>query len=319
MNADEIYKIIKTQSNGKVFPENLDVSARIVENVLTDKYDLKGTDTVESYNDAIVQGLMDVPLDSIEVGDDIVSALGSPYISKRATQEDQIGVSRYEMFQNSNMHLKPEYKDAYELTDKMYSKEMYAFAREILKAVETKLPPENKLRDEYGNQTPFGKYVIPLLTSEIARFAVIKAVAPKVNFTYDKDTGEIAYDYKDLKRTSLLGMGIIADCPEDEAVSVINHIRSGIKNIQPSDKEKLASALLKSIKGTSLESFKLAEMIVGRAQAGLDWRIDATKDIGDIESLRNKKTDFEYTWNKVIDFWSKFTDGVKESDRKSVV
>ena len=211
------------------------------------------------------------------------------------------------------MHLKPEYKDAYELTDKMYSKEMYAFAREILKAVETKLPPENKLRDEYGNQTPFGKYVIPLLTSEIARFAVIKAVAPKVNFTYDKDTGEIAYDYKDLKRTSLLGMGIIADCPEDEAVSVINHIRSGIKNIQPSDKEKLASALLKSIKGTSLESFKLAEMIVGRAQAGLDWRIDATKDIGDIESLRNKKTDFEYTWNKVIDFWSKFTDGVKES------
>lgn len=313
MNADEIYKIIKAQSNGKVFPENLDVSARIVENVLTDKYDLKGTDTVESYNDAIVQGLMDVPLDSIEVGDDIVSALGSPYISKRATQEDQIGVSRYEMFQNSNMHLKPEYKDAYELTDKMYSKDMYAFAREILKAVETKLPAENKLRDEYGNQTPFGKYVIPLLTSEIARFAVIKAVAPKVNFTYDKDTGEIAYDYKDLKRTSLLGMGIIADCPEDEAVSVINHIRSGIKNIQPSDKEKLASALLKSIKGTSLESFKLAEMIVGRAQAGLDWRIDATKDIGDIESLRNKKTDFEYTWNKVIDFWSKFTDGVKES------
>ena len=134
---------------------------------------------------------------------------------------------------------------------------------------------------------------------------------PKATFSYDKETGELAYDYNSLKRTSLLGMGIIADCPEDEAVSLINHLRHGIKHIHPSDKEKLASALLRSIKGTNLESFKLAEMIVDRTQAGLDWRIDATKDIGDIESLRNKKTDFEYTWNKVIEFWSKFTDAVK--------
>lgn len=312
MNSEGIYKLIKEQSNGKVFPKDLNVSQKIVENVLTDKYALFGTDTVESYNDAIVQGLMDVPLDSIEVGDDIISALGSPYISKRATKEDQIGVSRYEMYQNGNMHLRPEYKDAYELTDKMYSKEMYTFAKEILKAVESKLSPDNKLHDEYGNQTPFGKYVIPLLTSEIARFAVIKAVDPKATFSYDKETGELAYDYDSLKHTSLLGMGIIADCPEDEAVSLINHLRSGIKKIHASDKEKLASALLRSIKGTNLESFKLAEMIVDRTQAGLDWRIDATKDIGDIESLRNKKTDFEYTWNKVIEFWSRFTDSVKE-------
>ena len=107
-------------------------------------------------------------------------------------------------------------------------------------------------------------------------------------------------------------MGIIADCPENEAISLVNKLRKGIKNISTSDKEKLASALWKSIKGTNLDSFKLAEMIVNRTEAGLDWRIDATKDIGDIESIRNKKTDFEYTWNKVIDFWSKFTDGVKE-------
>lgn len=313
LDAEGIYKRIKEQSNGKVFPKDLDVTQNIVENVLDDSYELFGAQSVESYNDHIVMGLMDVPLDSIEVGDDIISALGSPYISKRATKDDQIGVSRYEMYQHGNMHLRNEYKDAYELTDKMYTKEMYSFAKEILQAVESKLPANTKLHDQYGNATPYGKYVIPLLTSEIARFAVIKAVDPKATFSYDKETGELAYDYNSLKRTSLLGMGIIADCPEDEAVSLINNLRHGIKHIHPSDKEKLASALLRSIKGTNLESFKLAEMIVDRTQAGLDWRIDATKDIGDIESLRNKKTDFEYTWNKVIEFWSKFTDAVKES------
>ena len=312
LNSKEIYNIIKQQANGKVFPKDLDVTEQIVNNVLTNRYDLKGAESLESYNDSIVQGLMDVPLDSIEVGDDIVSVLSSPFVSKRATQEDQIGVSRYEMYQNHNPHLKAEYQEAYDLTDKMYSKEMYAFAKEILTALESKLPEDKKLHDQYGNATPYGKYIIPLLTSEIARFAVIKSVDPKANFSYDKNTGELSYDYDSLKKTSLIGMGIIADCPENEAKSVINHIRRGIKRIPPSDKEKFASALWKSIKGTNLESFKLAEMIVGRTEAGLDWRIDATKDIGDIESLKNNKTDFKYTWNKIIDFWSKFTDGVKE-------
>ncbi len=312
MDAQGIYNLIKSQANGKVFPEDLDVSKKIVENVLQNRYELHGFDTVESYNDYIVQGLMDVPLDSIEVGDDIVSALSTPYISKRATQEDQIGVSRYEMFQKNNPHMRMEYKDAYELTDKMYTKEMYSLAKEVLAGVESKLPEDCKLHDQYGNATPYGKYVIPLLTSEIAKFAIIKAVDPKASFSFNSNTGEISYDYNSLKGTSLLGMGIIADSPENEAISLVNHLRKGIRKINASDKEKLASALLKSIKGTNFDSFKLAEMIVDRTQAGLDWRIDATKDIGDIESLRNKKTDFEYTWNKVIDFWSKFTDGVKE-------
>ena len=312
MNAEQIYNIIKEQSNGKVFPEDLDVTENIVSNVLKDKYALTGTDSVESYNDSIMQGLMDVPLDSIEVGDDIISVLSSPYISKRAIAPDQIGLSRYDMYLDGNPHLRNEYKDTYEMTDKMYEKEMSSLAKEILTGIESKLPNNKKLHDEHGNQTPYGKYVIPLLTSEIAKFAVIKAVSPKADFTYNQETGEIAYDYNALKKTSLLGMGIIADSPEDEAELLIKHLRKGIKNINASDKEKLASALLKSIKGTNLESFKLAEMIVDRTQAGLDWRIDATKDIGDIESVRNKKTDFEYTWNSVIKFWSKFTDGIKE-------
>ncbi|MFQ8626795.1 MAG: hypothetical protein ACLSA2_10270 [Candidatus Gastranaerophilaceae bacterium] len=216
------------------------------------------------------------------------------------------------MYQTGNQHLRPDTQETYDLADKMYTKEMLSLAREVLNALNSKLPEGNKLNDENGNATQFGKYVIPLLTAEIAKFAIIKGVKPDAEFSYDRETGEITYKYKDLKNTSLLSMGIIADSPEDEAKSVINKIKSGINKISVADKEKLASALWKSIKGTNADSFKLAEMIVSRAEAGLDWRIDATKDIGDIESVRNKLTDFEYTWDKVIDFWSRFTDGVKE-------
>lgn len=312
-DATEIYKIIKNNSNGKVFPKNLDVTENIVSNVLKGKYKLNGAKSKDSYNETILKGLMDVPLDSIELGDDIVSVLASPIITKRAASEKQLGKSRFEMYQEHNPHVDPKYRNIYENVDKMYEKEMSYLAKEVFKILtEFKLPAENRLYDEHGNATAYGKYVIPHLTAEIAKFAIIKSVAPKAEFSYNKETGEISYDYNALKQTSLLDMGIIASSPEDEARQLISKIRSGIKNISPNDKEKLTSALLKSIKGTNVESFKLAEMIVNRSEAGLDWRIDATKDIADIESLRNQKTDFEFSWNKVINFWKNFTATIRQ-------
>jgi len=311
-NAHEIFETINKQKDEKVFPKDLDVSEKIVKNVINNSYDLKGTDTEDLYKDAVVQGLMDLPLDAIEIGDDIAGVLSSPYISKRATKEDQIGVSRFDLYKEGNPHIKPEYEKAYRQTNRMYTQEMATLATGVLANVNDKLPENNKLFDKSGNTTEYGKYVLPLLTAEIARFAIIKGVSPKADFNYDNETGEISYDYKNLKKTSLTEMGIIADSPEDEAISVVKKLRNNIGKIENSNKDKLAKALFKSIKGTDANSFKLAEMIVDRSQAGLDWRIDATKDIGDIESVRNGKTDFEYTWNQVINFWSKFTDAVKE-------
>ena len=313
-NTDEIMKKITSLSDGKTFPKNMDVNKDIIANVLNDTYLLHGTESTDSYDDLITRGLMDLPLDSVEVGDVISAVLASPFMSKRAIKDDQIGVSRFDMYKNGNKHVLPQFKHAYDLTDRMYNNEMKTFAKEVLQNLETRMEKEdgNKLRDKNGNPTDYGKYVIPLLTAEIAKFAIIKSVSPDAKFTYNKNTGEITYDYKTLKNTSLTGMGIIAVSPEDEAISLVSKIRHRIKRINDSDKSDFTNALWQSIKGTDSTSFKLAEMIIDRTQAGLDWRIDATKDIGDIGSVRNKKTDFEYTWNNIIKFWSKFTDAVKE-------
>lgn len=311
-SPEEITSLIKSLSNGKVFPKKLHINQNIIENVLNSDYNLKGLQNNETYKEAILHNIMDTPLDSIEVGDEIASVLSSPYMSKRATSEDEIGLTRFEMFKKGNPHVTPEYKEAYDKADKMYTQELANFANEIFANINSQLPERNKLHDKDGNLTDFGKYVIPQLAPEIVRFAVIKSVAPNTIVSTDPKTGEISYNYNELKKTSLTSMGIIADCPEDEAESVINKIRSRVKKIQPSDKQKLTNALFQSIKGTNADSFKLAEMIVDRTEAGLDWRIDATKDIADIESVRNRKTDFEFTWNQVIKFWSKFTDGIKE-------
>ena len=39
-------------------------------------------------------------------------------MTKRAIKEDQIGVSRYDMYVNGNQHVVREYANAYDATDK---------------------------------------------------------------------------------------------------------------------------------------------------------------------------------------------------------
>lgn len=311
-DSNHIYKKIQKLSDGKIFPKNLDININIIDNVLNGDYSLQGNDIESEYNKALLQGLMNLPLDSIEVGDDIVAVLASPYMTKRAVKDDQIGVSRYDMYKNGNKHLTAEYANIYNKTDRMYKKEIMHFAENVLKDLEKDLPKNQKLHDESGNVTPYGKYVIPILTAEIARFAIIKAVIPKTEFKYNKENGEIVYNYDETKSTSLLGMGIIADSPEDEAEALIHKLRHNINKISKKDREGLKNAFAKSLEGTSYESFALADMIVSRTESGLDWRIDATKDIGDIDSLRSGKTNFRYTWDEIIKFWTKFANGVRE-------
>lgn len=309
-SSQEILDLINNLADGNVLPKDIDIDKEIVRNVLRGRYTLQGTDTENNFDKAILQGLMNTPLDSVEVGDDIISVLASPFLTKRAISNDQIGLSRYEMYKNKNPHLLPEYASAYNMMDRFYEKELSAFAKNIINSLNEKLPKGSKLKDDKGNTSDFGKYVLPLLTAEIVKFAIIKGVNPDAEFKYNSVNGEISYDYKKLKSTSLLGMNIIADSPEDEAISLINKIKHNLNRIK--DKDELEKALYLSIKGTSYESFALADMIVSRAEAGLDWRIDATKDMADIDSLRSGKTNFEYTWNKIIEFWSKFTDGVRQ-------
>ena len=68
----------------------------------------------------------------------------------------------------------------------------------------------------------------------------------------------------------------------------------------------MATAIARSIKHTDYNTFTLADVIIDKTNAGLDWRIDATKDISDIDAMKDKKNDFGYIWEQVTNFWSKF-------------
>jgi len=308
-NPNNVLDAINRLIADKTFPKKLssEISENIVKNVLNGSYDTGRNFSDDPFVDQIKMGLMNYPLDAIEFGDNIAGVLASPYITKRATESDQIGVSRYDLYKQGNPHLVDEYKDAYLKTQKIYENEMLNFASSVIEMVQKDLPHELSSGSE---TTLYGKYVLPLITPEIAKFAVIKALQPEAKVFVNKENGEIGYDYDALKKLSLQSLGINGASPEDEALTLIGKIRSGLSKISNKDKELLAEAITKSLKGTSAESFALADVIVDRTQSGLDWRIDATKDIADIDALRDGKNDFGYAWEQVTQFWKQFNQNI---------
>ena len=319
-DPQKAFKQIQKKIDEGVFPKRLEYNFNedIVKNILDGQYKSDRKFYDYPFKEQVKMGLMNFPLDAIELGDNIVGVLATPYISKRASHEDEIGVSRYDLYKKGNPHLTNEYKRGYENTQNLYDNEMSAFALDILERVQKHLSKEQKLSDD-NNISLYGKYVLPMLTAEIAKFAVIKAVQPEAKVYVNKADGEIGYDYEALKDVHLQTLGIYGSSPEDEALSLISKIRSGISAIKDSDKELLADALVKSLKDTNVHSFALADMIVDRSQSGLDWRIDAIKDIADVEALRNESTDFNYTWQKITDFWKKFTNKILETNPNAYI
>ena len=292
---------------GHTIPKSIldNIDKQTVQNILDGSYVSPVKLSDESYENQILEGLMNYPLDATELGDNTVGVLASPYITKRASSADEIGKSRYEIYKDGNLNLPDEYKRAYLKTQRLYEHEMTDFAKEILSTVQKELPEMRNGNDA----TLYGKNVLPLMTQEIAKFALIKSLQPNAKVRIDAN-GEISYDYKSLKQVSLQDLGIFGASPEDEALSLINKIQKGITNISSSDKKLLSEALIKAFKGTSDKSFALANAIVDLTQSGLDWRIDATKDIADIDALRDGKSDFGYTWQQITDFWKDFNKNI---------
>lgn len=311
-NPANVYSQILNKADNKTFPTSLSakISKNEVENVLTGFYNNKRNLSNEDKKSQILQGLMNTPLDSFEFGDNIVAVLASPLISKRATRPSEIGVSRYELFKSGNATLRPEYKKTYTKMDNIYTNEMSDFANKVLNQVDETLPADRKLFN--GDKvTEYGKYVLPILMPEIAKYAVIKSLVPDLTVAIDQYNGEISYDYKTLKNTHLQGLGILNPAsPQDEAIMLLSKMQKGMKGLDFSANSEIVESIIRSIKDTNLQSFQLADLIIDKTEAGLDWRIDAAKDVADIEALRNGTTNFDYTWQTVINFWSKFTQSV---------
>ncbi len=296
------------------------IDEEIIQNVLNDEYHLKRLDDADMRNpinpegygnsytvkDYILRNAMDVPLETLPFANNLLGIITSPYIEKKASTEDELGVSRYDIYKAGNPNLSEKYRNVYEQTEEIYENQITPIITQILEGVLGDKGKGQFEADEYD------KYVISEMVPDLTRYIITKAIAPESDIQF-KNNGQIDFSHVDADEITMQSLGIPFNTKtsEEEAQILVNILRKGISEIPESDKKMLTEQMKKRFENRTLNDFKIAEMIMDRTESGLGWRIDAAKDIASIDAVRSGNDNMtKKTMDNIIDFWKRYNQSV---------
>ncbi len=312
---DRINSLIYNRKNQKL-PDDVELNENEIDNLYYNDYKLSYKE--EDYETALNKSLMDIPIDSIELADDTVGALSSPYLSKRSPDEKHIGISRYDAMNDETYIVPDKYAKTYNKMNHIFTNEINHFAKNVLREVDKR--SEEKLFENDGSKlTEYGQYVVPLVAGDIAKYAIIKSLMPRAEVKQLKD-GKLTYDYEKLKEEGTLeNIGIYGDSPEDEANQIANKIKNGVSDFSNTDVAIVSRSINKRLENTNAMSFRFAEAMIDKSGLGLDHRIDAAKDVADMDAIRNKHDKSDNQLSEVINIWTRPIQAVKEENPNSYI
>lgn len=280
----------------------------VITNILNSSYTLRRLESQESPQDFILRNAMDFQIDSLPVASDLLGVLTSPYISKRAAKEEEIGVSRFDIYKNGNKNVPSEFKKVYSQSDEFYTKQIAPFVTDALSSLNVSLYKKN------GDLNDTGKYIVQEIVPELTKYALLKSLNNSVDI---KIKGDGTFDYSNVKSDdiTLASLNINGISPDDEAQSVLKAMSNGMKVLSSdAEKTKIKEALSKRLKGADANAYKVAEAIIDRTESGLNWRIDAAKDVSSIDAVRKNDDNIEQAWDSAIKFWKAFNKEVNRAN-----
>ena len=321
------------ENTGKILPNSVKsvVDKDIISNVINNNYNLfklnnistftvidnknnKRKAVTSDYSNILKKSIMNLPLESLEVGSDVAAILSSGYLTKRAGTDEQIGLTRFDIYKSNYPNLPSKYANLYKRTDNLLSKDVYKFVDNVISAYE-KFESSEKIKNG-DNITTFGKYAVNAIASDLTKYALLKALNENANISVEED-GTLNFDNIDKDNMSVLALDINAEKPVLEASKLVKKLENGVKRLNSNQEEinKLARAVEKRLRGLNENSFKLADMVIDRTESGIGLRIDASKDIASFDSVRSGLDDISKAWNDVMTFWSKYVkDGVQKEN-----
>lgn len=285
-------------------------------------YILKPTNMPEN----ITEGLMSYPLDAIEFSPDLSSVLAYPYLRSYAVSEDTLGKSRYELFSDG----KEKYWDKKTFYDKMPEKyqkvykkmdtfiagskdsksnSMTDYTIELLKDVGKKAGYDIVNSD--GTLTEDGKDFYSLVAPDIAKFIYVSSINPDIKPEYKNNN--FGYNTKELQKTTIESLGLqLETTPEGAAQKLLGIMKDGISHIPSENRTKFVEYLANQ-KAVNMDSntVNVARLIAEKTESGLDWRIDAAKDVGDWDGVDSGTVNKEDCLKEIAQFWTYFNKGVR--------
>ena len=263
-----------------------------------------------SIPDSITEGLMAFPMDAIEYSNDLTSVLAYPWLKNFAVDKDTVGMSRFELYQMGDdfySKMPAKYRELYKQTDKFIAEDMTKKATEILKTAGERAGID--LVDEHGNLTADGVEAYSIVAPDIAKFLYVTALTPAIMPKY-KD-GRLTYDTNELKSVYLETLNLqYAHSPEEAAKDVLHKLKRGVKKLDEYRQNDFVNFLASKLGKFDADTVNVARLVIEKAEAGLDWRIDAAKDVGDWDAVDARKLSERACYDKTADFWKNFNTAV---------
>lgn len=311
-----ISQLVQEGSLPKSTLENIDME--VLQNVLNDDYhsrlildadmrspinpDFESKDNEYTTKEYISKQAMDVPLETLPVATNILGVLTSPYIAKKASVEEELGVSRFDLAAAGNPNLPEKYAAVYSQMDDIYQEEIAEYIEEIVEGIDGVSVD--------GEITDYGKFVISQVAPDLTKVLLLKALDPNANVIIEN--GKIDFSSVDESAVTLQSLNIPFNgkSVEEEATAVVKALKDGLTEIPQDLIDSLKTVTAEKVSGIKEYDYKMAEMLLSRTESGLGWRIDAAKDIAAIGSVREGVDSMTSAWDDVIDFWKRYNETV---------
>jgi glycosidase len=199
----------------------------------------------------------------------------------------------------------PKFKEA---IDKKARKELSQLVENILKS--------NKL-SESASQKLNDPEVVRLISQDVAKAVMVKAISG-VDHWPAKDEVESNPWRETIADATLKALPTaIFNSNADIAVDLmVEHLKEGLKQVNTDD---IAQKISDSTKDLNVPSVRVAKALANKMEAGLDWRIDAAKDVADLDAVKNNRLDKEKAMKFVSDFWKEFSTRVRDINPNSYI
>lgn len=183
------------------------------------------------------------------------------------------------------------------------------------KSVVDKIVKSSNISDE-NKQKLSQPETLRLVANEIARAVMTKAIS---NVDYMPGQ-ELPADWK-----AQLADGAAKHLPaqifqasNDVAVSLmLDTIKNyGLPEVKV---DEIAAKVNEQLSNVSVPTVRAAKALLGQMESGLDWRIDAAKDVADMDGVRNGRVDKKDAFEFVNKFWAEFCDKVRTVNPKAFI
>ena len=201
------------------------------------------------------------------------------------------------------------------------SKEFNKAYENITKVVSDLFKKQHPEAFEDEQLTKEGSQLFRLASSDIMRYVSAYAFsgeAPEVKVNNNLINIVLP---QDLNNKVLQNVNYESSTRQETAQKVKNTFLNGVKELSNNKNAQnaIADIIKTSTENVNVENIKMAKAIITKLELGLDHRIDASKDIMDLDLINQNKLEAKKTWSVVQDFWKDFVTEIRQYNPKSYI